>query len=85
MKKFGNFTAINKVDLDISSNTVTCLLGHNGAGKTTLIDIMTGFQLPSEGGVYLNGRNIHTNSDILYGKIGYASSHDPLFEELTVT
>ena len=43
VKKFGNFTALNRVDLDINSNSVTCLLGHNGAGKTTLIDIMTGF------------------------------------------
>ena len=83
-KKFGDFTALNNVNVDIVSNNITCLLGHNGAGKTTLIDIMTGFQSPTEGGVYLNGSNIHTNSDILYGKVGYASSHDPLFEEMIV-
>ena len=83
-KRFGDFTAVNNVNLDIDSNSITCLLGHNGAGKTTLIDIMTGFQSPTEGGVYLNGKNIHRYSDILYGKVGYASSHDPLFEELNV-
>ncbi len=83
-KKFGDFSALKGISLDIASNTITCLLGHNGAGKTTLIDILTGFQLPTEGGVFLNGRNIHNNPDIIYGKIGYASSHDPLFEELTV-
>jgi len=84
VKKFGDFSAIRGVSLDINSNVITCLLGHNGAGKTTLIDILTGFQTPTEGGVYFNGRNIHTNIDLLYGNVGYASSHDPLFEEMRV-
>lgn len=84
IKKYGNFTALDNVSLDLAPNSITCLLGHNGAGKTTLIDIMTGFQSPTEGGVYLNGSNVHTNPDMLYGKVGYASSHDPLFEEITV-
>ena len=43
VKKFGDFTALKRITLDIEPNRVTCLLGHNGAGKTTLIDIMTGF------------------------------------------
>ena len=83
-KNFGNFTALNDVSLDLTPNHITCLLGHNGAGKTTLIDIITGFQAPSKGGIYLNGSNIHSNPELLYGKVGYASSHDPLFEEITV-
>lgn len=85
VKKFGDFTAINGVNLEIESGNVTCLLGHNGAGKTTMIDIMTGFQIPTSGGIYLNGQNIHNNSDLLYGKVGYASSHDPLFDEMNVS
>jgi ATP-binding cassette subfamily A (ABC1) protein 3 len=84
VKKFGDFAAIKGISLDINSGGISCLLGHNGAGKTTLIDIMTGFQVPTEGGVYLNKHNIHKNMDITYGKIGYASSHDPLFDELSV-
>lgn len=85
VKRFGDFTALNGVNLEIESGSVTCLLGHNGAGKTTMIDIMTGFQLPTSGAIYLNGQNIHNNSDHLYGKVGYASSHDPLFEEMSVS
>jgi ATP-binding cassette, subfamily A (ABC1), member 3 len=84
VKKFGDFTAVNDVSLEIESGGVTCLLGHNGAGKTTIIDMMTGFQVPTSGAIYLNGNNIHQNSDHLYGKVGYASSHDPLFDELSV-
>lgn len=83
-KKFGDFTALNQVDLELNDNKIHCLLGHNGAGKTTLIDIMTGFKAPTEGGVYLNGKNIHYHRDILFGNIGYSSSHDPLFETLKV-
>ena len=84
VKQFGDFTAIKGLNADIRSNCITALLGHNGAGKTTLIDILTGFQAPTEGGVFLNGENIHTNHELLYGRVGYASSHDPLFEELSV-
>lgn len=84
VKNYGDFCALKNINLDLGPNIITCLLGHNGAGKTTLIDIITCFQEPSQGGVYFNGTNIHTNADMLYGKVGYASSHDPLFEEISV-
>lgn len=84
VKCFGDFRALKGVDLEIESGGITALLGHNGAGKTTMIDIITGFQSATSGGVYLNGKNIQANEAILYGQVGYASSHDPLFEEIRV-
>jgi ATP-binding cassette subfamily A (ABC1) protein 3 len=41
-KKFGKFVAVDKLNLEVSSNDVLCLLGHNGAGKTTAINMLTG-------------------------------------------
>ena len=84
VKCFGEFKALKGVNLEIESGGITALLGHNGAGKTTMIDIITGFQTATSGGVYLNGKNIQSNEEILYGQVGYASSHDPLFDEIRV-
>jgi ATP-binding cassette subfamily A (ABC1) protein 3 len=42
VKKFGDFTAVNKLSINLYENEILCLLGHNGAGKTTTISMLTG-------------------------------------------
>ena len=48
-KKFGDFTAVNNVDLDIYQGELFCLLGGSGCGKTTLLRMLAGFEKPSSG------------------------------------
>jgi len=52
-KKFGTFTAVNGVDLDVYPGEVHALLGDNGAGKSTLIKILSGVHQPTSGKIYM--------------------------------
>ncbi|MGZ6144308.1 MAG: ABC transporter permease [Myxococcales bacterium] len=57
-KRFGDFTALDRVDLDIHRGEVFALLGPNGAGKTTLISLVAGTSLASEGTVQVLGHDV---------------------------
>jgi putrescine transport system ATP-binding protein len=54
-KKFGDFTAVNRVSLDIYKGEVFCLLGGSGCGKSTLLRMLAGFESLSEGRVFIDG------------------------------
>jgi general nucleoside transport system ATP-binding protein len=55
-KRFGDFVALDAVDLDVRPGTVHALLGENGAGKSTLVKCLVGFQRADAGSVVLDGR-----------------------------
>ena len=57
-KKFGGFTAVNNASLTIEKGSITGLVGPNGAGKTTLFNVIAGVYKPSQGTVFLDGKDI---------------------------
>ncbi len=57
-KRFGSFTAVERVSLDIHEREFFALLGPSGCGKTTLLRMLAGFEQPSEGRILLDGEDI---------------------------
>jgi putrescine transport system ATP-binding protein len=57
-KRFGTFTAVSDVTLDIYRGEVFCLLGGSGCGKTTLLRMLAGFETPSEGKILIDGKDM---------------------------
>jgi ABC-type branched-subunit amino acid transport system ATPase component len=58
VKRFGGFTAIDKVDITIQGPGVTALIGPNGAGKSTLFNLICGQLRPDEGSVVIDGTDV---------------------------
>jgi len=57
-KRFGDFTAVNDVSLDIYRGELFCLLGGSGCGKTTLLRMLAGFEMPTMGKILLDGQDM---------------------------
>ena len=55
-KRFGGFTALRGLDLDVEAGALHAIIGPNGAGKTTLFNLLTGVWEPTEGGITFGGR-----------------------------
>ena len=68
VKKYGNITALNNIDLVLESGRIVGLLGPNGSGKTTLIKILNGLLTPSRGEVVINGHcvGVETKKVVAY-------------------
>src|SRR5947199_510529 len=58
VKKFGGFTAVDKLSLDIRAGEFFALLGPSGCGKTTLLRMLAGFETPDAGNILLGGKDI---------------------------
>ena len=79
-KKFGDFLAVDNLDLKIKKGEVFGFLGPNGAGKTTSISMMVGLLRPSSGNVLINGKEV-ANTD--KRTIGICPQELVLWENLT--
>jgi len=58
VKRFGELTAVNDVSLDLERGKLITFLGPSGCGKTTLLRVVSGFTIPDEGKVILDGEDI---------------------------
>ena len=82
-KKFGNFTAVNNINLEINAGDFFGFLGQNGAGKTTTIKMITGLYAPTNGTVQIGGFDIQKNHIEAKKLIGYIPDQPFLYEKLT--
>ncbi|WP_017611737.1 urea ABC transporter ATP-binding protein UrtD [Nocardiopsis salina] len=83
---FGDFTALDHIDLTLTQGQLRFLIGPNGAGKTTLIDTITGRTRPTHGHITYNNRPIHHLPEhrIARAGIGRTFQTSVVFEHLTV-
>ena len=81
VKRFGTYTALNGVTMDVPTGKVFGLLGPNGAGKTTLIRIITRITGADEGRVMLDGREM-TREDVAH--LGYLPEERGLYKKMKV-
>jgi len=69
-KKYSGFTALDKLNLKINSNTCVGFLGPNGAGKSTTIKILTGLLRPTSGKAYISGWDVTKNTQSALSNVG---------------
>ncbi len=86
MKRFGDFTALDGVDLVINAGEIHALIGENGAGKSTLMNILYGLYHPDAGTIRLHGEDagIRSPRDAIARGIGMIHQHFMLIPPLTV-
>jgi branched-chain amino acid transport system ATP-binding protein len=86
VKRFGPFTAVDGVDLELGPGELKAVIGPNGAGKTTLFNVLSGLYQPQAGSVTYGDKALHTLPTEAFPRIGIARSFQVtnLFEKLTV-
>lgn len=83
-KKFGDFTAVNKITFDVLRGEIFGFLGANGAGKTTAIKMLIGISRPTSGEARIAGFDVYRQTEQIKKSIGYMSQKFSLYEDLTI-
>ncbi len=83
-KRFGSFTAVDRISFSVASGEVFGFLGANGAGKTTAMRILVGVLTPTEGEASVAGYDVRTQREQIREAIGYMSQRFSLYGDLTV-
>jgi ABC-2 type transport system ATP-binding protein len=82
-KKFGDFTAVNKITFSVKKGEIFGFLGANGSGKSTTIRMLCGIITPTSGTGSVAGHDILTEPEEIKHSIGYMSQKFSLYEDLT--
>lgn len=82
-RKFGDFTAVDRISLTVGAGEIFGFLGANGAGKTTAIRMLCGLLLPTSGHGTVNGYDIRRENEKIKRTIGYMSQKFSLYGDLT--
>src|SRR5579859_5250880 len=83
-RRFGDFTAVNNLNLDIPAGSICAFLGPNGAGKSTTVKMLTGLLAPTSGTAEVCGLNVAANPLEIKKRIGVLPEDLGLFDDLTV-
>lgn len=83
-KKFGDFTAVDAISLDVKEGEIFGFLGANGAGKTTAMRILCGLSYATSGVGTVAGFDLNTQQEKIKRSIGYMSQKFSLYGDLTV-
>ena len=83
VKRFGDFTALDNVDLRVESGELVALLGPSGCGKTTLLRIIAGLETPDKGNIVFHGEDV-SGHDVRDRNVGFVFQHYALFRHMTV-
>lgn len=84
-KKFGKFTALDSLSMNIPDNSIFGFVGPNGAGKTTTMKIMAGLLKADSGSIYMNGEDILKDPKKIRDKIGYMPDFFGVYDDLKVS
>lgn len=84
-KKFGNYHALDGLDMELKDGALFGFVGPNGAGKTTTIKIMTGLLKPDKGSVEQDGQDMLADTQGLQKQIGYVPDHFGMYDNLKVS
>jgi|SRR5690606_21676348 len=82
-KRFGDFVALNDVDLEIPQGELVALLGPSGSGKTTLLRVIAGLEQPDAGRILFHDEDA-TDIHVRERKVGFVFQHYALFRHMTV-
>src|SRR4051794_10995749 len=82
-KRYGDFSALDNVDFEVPSGSLTALLGPSGSGKSTLLRAIAGLDLPDTGTITINGQDVTQVPPQRRG-IGFVFQHYAAFKHMTV-
>jgi sulfate/thiosulfate transport system ATP-binding protein len=83
VKRFGDFTALDGVSVDVPTGSLTALLGPSGSGKSTLLRVIAGLEQPDAGEVLLDGEDVTRRQPQARG-VGFVFQHYAAFKHMTV-
>jgi ABC-2 type transport system ATP-binding protein len=83
-RRFGDFTAVDRLSFEIPAGAICAFMGPNGAGKSTTVNMLTGLLAPTSGDATVAGLGIATGGVALKQRIGVLPANLGLFDDLTV-
>src|SRR3954447_9273330 len=83
VKRYGDFTAVNAINLEVPRGELFGFLGPNGAGKTTTLRMIAGILRPTSGSVHIGGIDLTTDPVAAKSKLGFIPDRPFIYEKLT--
>lgn len=84
-RRYGAFTAVDRISFDVGGGEIVGLLGPNGAGKSTTMRMLTGYLPPTSGGATVAGYDVVRESAEVRRVLGYLPENCPLYHDMKVT
>jgi ABC-2 type transport system ATP-binding protein len=83
-RRFGDFTAVDRITFEVGRGEISGFLGANGAGKTTAMRMLTGLLHPTSGEATVAGYDVYRETEAIKRNIGYMSQKFSLYNDLSV-